>query len=332
MDLSEDRPDPDARLALIEVLGRDGQPQRWVDVVRWPLTMGRALDNDLVLDDAHVAPHHARLEPDMLGRLQLFVLATVNGVRVGADHHQAGETVPLPPGTPLRLGPVRLRLRLPGEPLADEQAIPARPRGLTPALPLVAAALMLLALASHWLTLDPGADATVWLPPLVGLPVVLAAWCGLWALMSKLFQNRFDIAGHLRIVLPWLLAIELVDLIVPQVAASFGWATLWYLENPLQAVLAVLMLRDHLTHLLPQHSRAVSATVLALGMAGAGISGALNERRTDRFFRAPYMSTLPLPAFNATTPVAPASLVQDMAPLAQKIAVSIQPNLGLNLT
>ena len=84
------------------------------------------------------------------------------------------------------------------------------------------------------------------------------------------------------------------------------------------------MLRDHLTHLLPQHSRAVSATVLALGMAGAGISGALNERRTDRFFRAPYMSTLPLPAFNATTPQAPAALVQGMAPLAAQIAQRVR--------
>ena len=317
--------DPIARIALIEVIGRDGQPQRWVDVTQWPLTLGRALDNDLVLDDLHVAHHHARLESDAEGRLQLAVLSTSNGVVLGQDHHAAGETVPVPAGgAQLQLGPVRMRLRLPGETLAAERVMPALARGLTSALPLVAAALMLLALASQWLALDPGADATAWLPPLVGLPVALAAWCGLWALMSKLFQHRFDIAGHLRIVLPWLLAVELVDLVVPQLAATFGWALLWHLENPLQALLGVLMLRAHLAHLLPWHSRAVSATVLTLALAGAAISVALNERKTDRIFRAPYMSTLPLPAFNATTPQAPAALVQRMAPLAAQIAERVR--------
>src|SRR5207342_592839 len=111
---------------LIEVIGRDGQPQRWVDVAQWPLTIGRALDNDLVLDDVHVAPHHARLEADAEGRLQLAVLSTANGVELGHHRHAAGEQVALPGGGALlQLGPVRLRLRLPDEALAAERAMPA---------------------------------------------------------------------------------------------------------------------------------------------------------------------------------------------------------------
>ena len=316
---------PQDRLALIEIIGRDGQPQRWLDVAQWPLTIGRALDNHLVLDDAHVAPHHARLELDGEGRLVLSVLSTTNGVALGRQRHAAGKQVPMPAGGALlQLGPVRLRLRLPDEALAAERPMPALARDLTPALPAVAAALLLLAALSHWLVLDPGADATAWLPLLVGLPVALAVWCGIWALMSKLFQHRFDIAGHLRIVLPWLLAIEVVDLVVPQVAALLGWATLWHLATPLQALLAVLMVRAHLAHLLPLHLRAVGATVLMVALAGSAISLALNQRKNDRVFRAPYMSTLPLPAFNATTSTAPAALVERMAPLAAQIAERVR--------
>ena len=44
------------RLALIEVEGRDGRIGRAVDVLRWPLTLGRALDNHLVV--ATEAPAH----------------------------------------------------------------------------------------------------------------------------------------------------------------------------------------------------------------------------------------------------------------------------------
>ena len=317
---------PEDRVALIEVLDPHGRALRWLDVAQWPLTIGRALDNQLVLDDPHVAAHHLRLEPDAEGRLAMTVLDTGNGVELGRTRLQAGAQAAVAPGGAfIQLGTVRLRLRLPGETLAAERLLPAGRPAAALAILGIAAALMLLALLDHWLSLDPGADATAWLPVLVGLPVVLAAWCGLWALMSKLFQHRFDIAGHLRIVLPWLLAIELVDLVVPQLAAALGWAALWHLATPAQAVLLALMVRAHLAHLLPpQFGRAVGIGVLAMALAGGAISLAFTQRKNDRFARAPYMSTLPLPAFNATTPHPPAALVQQLAPLAERIAERVR--------
>ena len=84
------------RLALIEVFERDGRPGRSTSVHRWPLTLGRALDNDVVLDDPHVAAHHATLAPDSQGRLQLVVGDSVNGVTVGRTRHTAGAQLLLP--------------------------------------------------------------------------------------------------------------------------------------------------------------------------------------------------------------------------------------------
>ena len=52
------------RLALIELLDRDGRCVRAVDVTQWPFSIGRALDNDLVLDDPFVAAAHATLGLD----------------------------------------------------------------------------------------------------------------------------------------------------------------------------------------------------------------------------------------------------------------------------
>ena len=49
-------------LALIETLDRDGQPRQILRVSQWPVRIGRAIDCDLVLDDPHVAAHHATLD------------------------------------------------------------------------------------------------------------------------------------------------------------------------------------------------------------------------------------------------------------------------------
>lgn len=318
------RSDPPARprrLALIEVFERDGRVGHSASVHGWPLTLGRALDNDVVLDDPHVAAHHATLAPDGTGRLMLHVGDTVNGLEVDGTRHAAGATVALPAqGAALQIGGLQLRLRLPAEVLAAERPLPVLGRAHL-AGPLLAGLLfLLLGLFDHWLSLDPGADAAAWLPVAVGLPVAVAGWCGLWALAAKLFQHRFDFIGHLRIVLPWLLAVELVDLLLTPLAASLAWPWLWRLVSPLQVLLGLLMLRAHLSLLLPQSRRAVTTVLAAAALAGTAISLAVTQRATDRFSRPAYMSTLPLPALDLGAAVSADDVVQELAPLASRLA------------
>lgn len=312
---------PEERLALIECVERDGRPGRTFDVHAWPLTLGRGLDNHVVLDDAHVAPRHARIDVDAQGRLALTVLDTDNGVLVDGRRYAASQQCALPQGgATLQLGQTRLRLRLRGEVLAAEKPLP--PAATSPLL--LAVPLFALVVAEHALRLDPGADATAWLPVVAGLPVAVAGWCGLWALMSKVFQHRFDFGGHLRIALPWLLAIEVVDALLPQLAASLAWPGLWQLVAPLQVVLGALWLRAHLVHVLPQHRGIVTASVAVVTLAGSAISLTVIQRNTDSYSRAPYMSTLPLPATRLAGTVAPAVLIEEMSALAEPLARRVQ--------
>ena len=313
------------RLALIEVFERDGRVARCVSVQRWPLTLGRALDNDVVLDDPHVAAHHAQLDANAQGELTLTVGDSINGVSVGKQQFAAGARVPVPAsGAALQIGAVKLRLRLPRETLAPERPLPAL--GHAQLAPLLGLGLlvMLLALADHWALLDPGADATAWLPIAVGVPLALAGWCGAWALVSKLFQHRFDFMGHLRIVLPWLLVIEVLDLLLPALGAALAWPWLWRLAVPLQVLFGVLMLRAHLTQVLPLSGRTVTAVVAVAALVGTAISITLTQRATDRYSRPAYMSTLPLSALHVAGTAPAETLVQDMAPLALRLAQRVK--------
>ena len=316
-----DPPARQHRLALIEVFERDGRVGHSASVHGWPLTLGRALDNDVVLDDPHVAAHHATLSPDDQGSLVLDVGDTVNGVEVDGRRHGARAQVALPAGgARLQLGGLQLRLRLPAEVLAAERPLPVLGRAHL-AGPLLAGLLfLLLGLFDHWLSLDPGADAAAWLPVAVGLPIAVAGWCVLWALAAKLFQHRFDFMGHLRIVLPWLLAVELVDLLLTPLAATLGWPWLWRLVSPLQVLLGLLMLRAHLALLLPHSRHAVTTVLAAAALAATAISLTVIHRATDRFSRPAYMSTLPLPALDLGGAVSADDVVQDLAPLAGRLA------------
>lgn len=315
---------PQDRLALIECGEREGRPARVLDVWRWPLALGRALDNDIVLDDPCVAAHHARIEALPEGGLQLQVLQTTNGVRLDGRLLSAGARVALPAGaaTTLQAGNTTLRLRWPGEILAPEKPLPTRSSAV---LPVVLGALLATSvLVRHGIRLDPGAGPSAWQSAALGLPAVLATWCAVWALLSKLFRHRFDFLGHLRIALPWLVGAEASEVLCQQVGAMFGWPWLWRMAAPLEVLLLALLVRAHLVHVLPQHGRSLTAAVAAALAVGSGISLHQTYRATDRLSRPAYMSTLPLPALDFTDRVDAARLVQDMPAMAEALARRVQ--------
>jgi hypothetical protein len=162
------------------------------------------------------------------------------------------------------------------------------------------------------------------LPILVGVPAALLGWCGLWALASKLFQHRFDFFGHLRIALPWLLTIQVVEAVVPVSGAALSAPWLWRLMPPLQALLALLLVYRHLVHVLPLAGRRIGVVLAGAAVAGVAMQLTLAQRATDRFSRPPYMSTLPLPALNLSESVPASVLVGDMTPLAERLAKRAQ--------
>lgn len=311
---------PEDRIALIELIERDGRVGRVVDVHHWPVSLGRGLDSTVVLDDPHVAALHATLRIDEQGQVWLNAGASDNGVLVDGQRLAAGRAQALPAGGALlQLGATRLRLRLRGEQLAPERRLiftALRPAQLALQVGLIA----LLMGTRHWVGLDPGAGITAWLPLLVGLPLALVGWCGAWALASKLFQHRFDFWGHARIVLPWVLAVELGEVLLPQLGAALGWALPWQLVGPFTVLMLALMLRSQLAHLLPQQGRFVTAAVAGLTLAYAGVTVATQHRNTDRILRGPYMSVLPLPAMRLGGSVPPQALVEAMAPLREQLA------------
>ncbi len=326
---------PEDRLALITQLDRDGRALRSVDVHHWPLNIGRALDQQLVLDDTSVAAQHATLAPNAEGQLVLTVGPTVNGAWLDGRHLAAGtaRVLTTQPST-LQLGHTKLLLRLRGETLAPEQPLPAHLlRGVQAAgahglwgavqpgarLWLAAVLLMLALVVQHGLSLDPGADFTAWLPALVGLPAAVGAWCATWALLSKLFQHRFEFLAHLHIALPGLLMIELVDALLPVLAASLGWPLLWRLTPVLRVLMMAWVVYRHLALLMPHQPQRAAAALLAATVVGGAISLAFTHRSTDRLSAPAYMSTLPLPLLDATRADPSANLVQQLQPLALRL-------------
>jgi hypothetical protein len=322
------------RLALIEVLEQDGRLQHAVAVTRWPVTVGRALDCDVVLHDPHVAAHHATLDvpADGARAIVLTVGRTRNGVRLSAPRAAghapgraglpgrrrlaAGESAVLPEDTVCRIGHSSLRVRLAGEVLAPEQ--PLRTQSDPGALLLAlagAVALLLWVGGEQWLQNEPGARWDKYLPGMLAWVFGLAVWSALWGLGSKLFQRHFLFLPHLRVVLGITLASIACDALLALGSFALDMPWLSHIRNWVDIGFVAILLARHVIVLLPGREREVARAFAVLFVLTVGVSGAFTWRHQKRVFEELIAATLAPPSLRVAHARPVAALVENLRPL-----------------
>lgn len=328
-------------LALVEAIDRDGLVRQAWRIDRWPVTIGRALDNTVVLSDAHVAAHHATIDvvaaaaaatldadaptdPVPIAeepiRIAVTAGATRNGVALGRDRLGAGESrVVVDTGNDLELqvGRTQLRLRLPGHALGPELAMTPVVTSDRHWLPTLAIALVVLlfVLANTWLDTDPDnlsrAAGTVVLTTIAAG----AIWCGLWALLSKTFTRQGHFGWHVRVFVIASLATMILAAVPPLVAFAFSWP--WVTDFSFIAVYATVAaaIYFHLLAVEPQRARLMRAVAVTGFVAGVALSLWFNVQRTGRLGEELYMNHLFPPELRVAKLVPVDRFVQGLAPM-----------------
>ncbi|MFM8899247.1 MAG: FHA domain-containing protein [Burkholderiales bacterium] len=309
-------------LAVIERLDDHGQVLDVHRVHHWPQKIGRAVDNDLLIDDPHVAAQHASLAPrrrsdeslastetvdDTL--IELAVGDTLNGVsllpkkrRQKTLHARSGQTLALMSGSEIQVGQTRLRLRLPGELLAPEQPLQASRRpsvAFIPALALVGVAVLVL---DQWTQSNPSTSWLEILSPVLAGPFALLLWCATWALFSKLFRGQFALGTHLRIALPWVVGLMLLVPVLNQASFAFSWPSLSRIVPLLEAAGGCALVWQHLSAIVPKRRWHLATSTALVFAAVTAYVGYNHHQSESRWFEQLYATTISLPAMR----VAPA--------------------------
>ncbi len=233
---------------FVEHIHRDGTVLNRVAVQGDAFRIGRALDNDLVLDDAHCAAHHARLRIESEDLAVLEDLGSINGIAPQAGKSMAA--IPITTDHPLRIGQSLLRVRSSHWPLMPERPLSARF-----VWPWALVALLAVLGYSGWeLWLTDGSEkAPPYLYTLSGIAAFLGAWCAIYALYGRLISGVGRFFGHLLIASCAFLCATFIDDGLTLLAFSSGW--LWPLQiaTYVQIVVLALTVRQHLRLADPGH-------------------------------------------------------------------------------
>lgn len=257
-------------LIYIELLDRHGQVATRHVARTLPVRIGRAYDNDLILEDPYLAPHHLVLERGPAGELEIVDTGSRNGLfRAGARQRITRE--PVDPEARYRAGKSEFRIRSSAYPVAEElvDATPGRLRAPLVALMSVMA-MAAVVLLDVWSGTFEKTELTKFASEPVRAVLALLAWAGAWALAGRLFSGASRFTAHVTV---GALAVIGVFVAVDQsnyLAFALSLPGAQYLA--LAAVWAILAwsLWRHLAHALRHAGRGAAFAAVAVASAGVG--------------------------------------------------------------
>lgn len=190
-----------APLGHMEILDGKGNVVERIAIDRFPITVGRGYNNQIIVDDPYVCPMHLEIVQDSEGGLTARDLNSVNGLH-DAKNRQRVASLALHSGTQFRIGRSRLRYCGVDHPLAPTLVDGAGARRRWPHATIAClagvAAFLLLCLDSYLGSIERVTVAQVVSEPLATFSMLLV-WAGLWSLAGRIVINRVNFAQHVAI-------------------------------------------------------------------------------------------------------------------------------------
>jgi len=282
------------QLIHVEVLDRHGEVAHRHAARTLPVRIGRAYDNDLILEDPYVAPHHAVVQRAPTGELEIVDAGSRNGL-FRARSRERVERERIDPGARYRVGRTEIRVRSSAHAVADELVDRPTPRRE----PIAAFSAVLAVLAAVLLyvwggTIEPLEPAKLAQAPMT-VVLALLLWSAAWALAGRVFLGASRFAAHVTVA-----ALAFLGAI-----ASENWDYVAFaLSAPAakQLAIAVLVaclawgLWRHLSLVMRNPGRGTAAVALAVAAGCVGLQ-TLSEyvARADNLTHMTYLKAVKAP-------------------------------------
>jgi hypothetical protein len=295
---------------FIEHLQRDGTVLTRLPVPMHGVRIGRALDNDLVLDDPHCAAYHAQLSIDANGAATLTDLGSKNGIA-----HMRGKrvnSIAVANDKPLRVGQSIVRVRSADWPLAPEQSLSSQPMWLWGMLAL--AVTLGHAAYEVWLK-DLSEQPPPYLYGLSAMAAGIAIWSGLYALLGRLISGSERFFTHVLIACCGYLVAVLADNALEVLAFASGWLWPLQISRYVLVLIAALTVRAHLRVADPRHWPALRWGVAVVTLAIMFVPTAQLWISSQRLTNIQTLNTGEHPVLRLAAPVRLQDFSQSVEPL-----------------
>jgi hypothetical protein len=287
----------------VEVLDRHGDVaarHRFDDIARWPVRVGRSPDNDIVLDDPHVAPHHAVISMDRDGHLHIDDEGTVNGL-VNETTRQRQARVSCATHSLVRLGRTRLRIRDGRETVAPELPLRTEVGGAWVALGLTVV-LFTFSLIDLWLGYTGDTPTSHFVLPMMALSFLVLIWTSAWAIFSRIFAGQAWYARHLVVALAATLLAVMFNELQEWLSYAMAWPALQDRDIASLWIIAAIACYFHARIMAVRNMRLATGLIVASLAAVVGMQWATQHEGRKWVGQSATLGTLKPPVVQLSRP------------------------------
>lgn len=284
---------------FVERLSPDNDVIERIKINHLPASIGRAYDNDIILIDEFVAPHHARLTLNQLNELIVEDCGSHNGI---VKNNQRHTFFVIDGDSQFRFGHTQLRFRTSDYAVAPERQDTSNHsfEGWKPAF-WGCALLIVAAFFSQWLVDFTNSAPSTYLTEITQLLITAVGWSGLWAFAGKLLNGRSRFGRQLWVTTLSLTAISVWEIASDILGFSLNLPLLTRFSVIPLVIICTIGIYYHLTLLGIKNPPRARWVVAVLAMISIGFTLTRNYQESRHFTDDLYMSSLQPPAFRLTS-------------------------------
>jgi|GEM_PF-3287700 len=203
---------------IVEVRNQHQQGSRYYSIDVASCSIGRAFDNDIIINEPHMDPHHLQVQVTEQG-VQLAIGDSVNGV--WKDRQQLKHTqLELASGEAVHVGHVQLFFYLPDHPVAPARLLHDTARGMREGARImsqIVAVLVFLVIVQAYASFNESSNEVHWYKLIADtLPVItgVTLWAGIWAIVSYMVHRKLNFTYLLAVTVAFYTMDSYSDIVI----------------------------------------------------------------------------------------------------------------------
>ena len=190
---------------IIEVLDRFGKVRERYKLSRFPIRIGRAYNNDIILDDNYVSPEHVEILLDGDGHVLVTDLQSENGL-FSLHPLRQHEVLTAEENQRIRIGHTDIRIRSENYPVRETYIDHGKPSILHflftnwLMLPFILLLTAGITLGYYYLRTTEEVTSTLLLNEIFPIFIFILIWALGWSVASKLATHKFYFSYHAMLI------------------------------------------------------------------------------------------------------------------------------------
>ncbi|MFV1982247.1 MAG: FHA domain-containing protein [Thiohalomonadales bacterium] len=238
---------------IIEILDRFGKVRQRTRIDKYPFTIGRSYNNDIIIDDPFISPVHLKIDSNVDYLFYVMDNGSENGLFSTAPLKQH-ENLIINDNLRIRIGHTDIRFRsldYAVKETAIQRSTPSKLSMLTTnfySFLFVWLLTGLLLFLDEYLAETGEVSIKTTMYSIVVMYFLFSVWAGFWSIASKVVTHRFYFTFHAVIICLLIFTLTLIEVISENIEFSFSLVNFsWWVLALSTLIFSTTLIYGHLS-------------------------------------------------------------------------------------